>query len=297
MHLRAGPTQLLWTGGHLSWVGALELVDGQRVVVKIRDPSRRLGACHRVHSVAWSAGFPCAEPITPPLPLEGKAASAEVYTPGGRPGRWDDPWLSEQTAQALRRLIYLAAGAVDLDSLEPPPPWTGWLDPSANPWPPPDKGPPLNDHPTTEPVRELAIALNARLRATSLPLVVGHSDWYQGNLRWDDGGQLFAADDWDSIAALPEAAFAGCAAVSFLPSPPDEDESRPGARVEQIAAFLDDYERARGRPFTTEETEIAWAAGLWQRVFDAAKALATGRPVAAADQVRDAKECRRRADC
>lgn len=105
------------------------------------------------------------------------------------------------------------------------------------------------------------------------------------------------AHDWDSIAVLPEAAFAGCSAASYLPSPPGTDPSRPGAGIDEIAGFLDHYAQARGRPFSSEETEIAWAAGLWQRVFDAAKALAAGRPEAAADQLRDAEQCRRLAGC
>ena len=138
--------------------------------------------------------------------------------------------------------------------------------------------------------------LNERLQATLLPLVVGHSDWYQGNLRWE-GGKLFAADDWDSIAALPQAAFVGCSAVSYLPSPPMHCSNRPGADVDDTAAFLEEYTSARGTAFSQEEEEVAWAAGLWQRVFDGAKALAAGRPQDAADQVRDAPERLRLAGC
>jgi hypothetical protein len=49
--------------------------------------------------------------------------------------------------------------------------------------------------------------------------------------------------------------------------------------VEETEAFLHAYGAARGRPFSAEETEEAWAAGLWNRSFDAKKQVATeGRP-------------------
>jgi hypothetical protein len=42
--------------------------------------------------------------------------------------------------------------------------------------------------------------------------------------------------------------------------------------VDQSEAFLVAYSQARGHPWTEEERELAWAAGLWVRVFNAKKA-------------------------
>lgn len=293
-HLGSAVSEVYWVRGHLSTAVALELLDGREVVVKIRPENPRLDACHEVHRVVWSAGFPCPEPLTSPIPLGDQVASAEVFMPGGRAGRHDDPWLAAATASELRRLILLAPRNAEVGSVAPPPAWAGWSDPHADPWPVPDEGQPLNDDPATEGLRPLVRALNEVLCSTRLPSVVGHCDWYQGNLRWE-AGTLFAADDWDSIAVLPEAAFAGCSAVSYLPAPDGEDPDRPGAGIEETESFLELYATARGRSFSEEEIRVAWAAGLWQRVYDAAKYLVAGRPEKAADQLRDAGERRRRA--
>jgi tryptophan synthase beta subunit len=41
------------------------------------------------------------------------------------------------------------------------------------------------------------------------------------------------------------------------------------ASVEDSAVFLDAYQQARGRRWTSGDYAACWAAGLWQRVFDA----------------------------
>ena len=102
---------------------------------------------------------------------------------------------------------------------------------------------------------------------------VGHGDWYTGNLRWT-GDSLHAVWDWDSIVALPEAAVAGLAAAVY----PANGEGTE-ATVEESDAFLAAYETARGRTFSEDERRVAWAAGLWNRSFDAKKQFATeGEP-------------------
>ena len=308
-HLGARPVAELWRTGHLSTVVALRL-DGARhteVVVKIRPWEPVLPGCHAVHRHLWSSGFPCPEPLTGPTRVGERgelAVSAEAHLPGGAPGRPDDPTLAARSARYLHQLISDAPAPDEVPSLAPPRPWVGWADPRAAPWPPPDEGPDLNDHPATADLRPLAAELNARLNdggagaaAASLPAVVGHADWYQGNLRWE-GDRLLAADDWDSISALPEATLAGCAAVSVRPATSDAHPfGWPGTEIADTEAFLDHYQVAAGRTFTRDEQELAWAAGLWQRVFDAAKFLVAGRTDVARGQIRDADERRRRASC
>jgi hypothetical protein len=63
----------------------------------------------------------------------------------------------------------------------------------------------------------------------------------------------------------PEPAIAGLAAASFLGL-----ANPPGlASIEDSAAFLDAYQDARGCRWTPADLAVCWAAGLWQRAFDA----------------------------
>lgn len=279
--------EVLWVKGHLSWVAAVQLGDGRNVVVKARPWTDSLPGCHAVHLHLWRAGFPCPEPLTGPTNVSGVAISAEAHLLGGQPGVGDDPTLAERTACALARMVAAAPQPASIPSLYPPPPWTGWGNASAVPWPAPDEGPELNTHPSTEPLRGLALALNERLLADHAVGRVGHVDFHQGNLRWQES-ELLAVDDWDSLAVLPEAAIVGCAAASFRPATPGvHPDNWQGAEVADTEEFLERYQQAAGRDFTSAELEVAWAAGLWQRVFDAAKALVAGRPGDAGDQLRD----------
>ncbi|NNN30014.1 hypothetical protein HLK59_06495 [Streptomyces sp. S3(2020)] len=44
-----------------------------------------------------------------------------------------------------------------------------------------------------------------------------------------------------------------------------------GASVERTAAFLEEYQIARGRALSANEVQLCWAAGLWVRAFNAKK--------------------------
>jgi hypothetical protein len=95
--------------------------------------------------------------------------------------------------------------------------------------------------------------------------VVGHADWEEPNLRWIDR-RLHVVHDWDSLASRPEAAVAGVAAAVC-----------PGfggtgtATLEDTETFLRTYEQVRGQPWGVDEWEVAWAAGLWIRAYNAKK--------------------------
>lgn len=99
------------------------------------------------------------------------------------------------------------------------------------------------------------------------PAVVGHGDWWSENVRWENG-RLLAVDDWDSTVALPEPALAGVAAALFSSGASTLDESE---------VFLDSYATTAGADWTGDSVELAWAAGLWARLYDARKETALGR--------------------
>jgi len=50
------------------------------------------------------------------------------------------------------------------------------------------------------------------------------------------------------------------------------------ASVEDSAAFLDAYQQARGHRWTSADYAACWAAGLWQRAFDAKTRSLDGDP-------------------
>lgn len=91
------------------------------------------------------------------------------------------------------------------------------------------------------------------------------------NLHWI-GDRLHAVHDWDSVIAQPEAAIAGHAAAVW------SGTGGPGevASILQTEEFLDGYSRARGQAWSRQELEASWAAGLWNRAFDAKKASLVG---------------------
>lgn len=92
--------------------------------------------------------------------------------------------------------------------------------------------------------------------------VIAHGDWYAGNVLFD-GARLVGAFDWDLIVES-EAFVAGLSAGSFPAGvafgAPDPDE---------VVAFLAEFDRARRRPFSTEQQETAVAAACWVLAYNA----------------------------
>ena len=264
---------MLFEAGHLSAVRGLRLADGREVVVKVRPRSPRLAGCTIVHRALWAAGFPCPEPLADLRPLDGYAATAEALAPdGGRPPPESE--LAALSAAALARLVELAPDPGTVPSLVPSPSWTGWDHPGPVLWPAPeDLDADLNTCPGSSWLDRIAAAVRGSLRGHASAPVIGHGDWHPENLRWH-GPQLIAVHDWDSVICQPEAAIAGLAAASFrgLGGP------QGLASAEDSAAFLDAYQQARGRRWAPREYAACWAAGLWQRAFDARTRSLDGDP-------------------
>ncbi|GAB4586503.1 phosphotransferase [Nocardia sp. IFM 10818] len=111
-------------------------------------------------------------------------------------------------------------------------------------------------------VVDTAARARRRMLAADLPRVLGHADFEAHNLRWHDR-QVRTVHDWDSLAWQPEAALVGAASAVFPKTGP---ATLPP--IESTEAFLAAYQHERGRAFTTEEQQIAWAAGLWPAAHD-----------------------------
>ena len=89
---------------------------------------------------------------------------------------------------------------------------------------------------------------------------IGHFDWRVQNLAFRDG-EIVAIYDWDSLATAPEPVIVGNAAGGFCIDWEAADEDPPPT-VEEMFAFVADYESARGRPFDADEREALDAANL-----------------------------------
>jgi phosphotransferase family enzyme len=270
--LGAPPAAELFATGHLSAVTGLRLTDGREVVVKVRPRGSRLAGCAVVHRALWRAGYPCPEPLVDLQPLNGYAASAEVLV-----ADVDEPpegELAALSAAALARLVEQAPSPGAVPSLTPSPSWVGWDHAEPGLWPTPeDSNVDLNAYPEPQWLDRVAAAVRDSLHSHLGEPVIGHGDWHPENLCWR-GSELIAVHDWDSVICQPEPAIAGFAAVSFL------GIDGPGrmASVEDSAIFLDTYQQARGCRWTSEDNAACWAAGLWQRAFDAKTRSLGGDP-------------------
>jgi phosphotransferase family enzyme len=270
------PTETLLRVEQMSQVFGLRLDNGREVVVKARaDPYRRIASCVRAQSHLFKHGFPCPEPVTAVTYIDEMAVHAETWRPGGEMLVGD----TAENAGHFARLLAILISDLTSIGLEPPVPspmWVNWDHPGTGVWPEAAFLDERDQSLVPDFVVAIAQRTATRLRATDLPRVVGHADWESQNLRWH-GTQPWVVHDWDSLAWLPEAAIVGSAAGAFASSGAPTLTS-----VHSSQAFLSAYQQQRGRRFTTEEIEIAWAASLWLAAHNArAQALFAQPPVAA----------------
>jgi hypothetical protein len=269
--LGAEPVQELFRSGHLSLVLGLRLADDRRVVIKARPAAKRLAGCVAVQQALAQAGFPCPRPLAGPDQLGGLLVTAEELVAGGQQlgGQADAAWLF---AGLLAELVRLAPPPSAVPPLGPSPPWVGWDRQGAGLWPEADDlDVDLNRHQGPDWLDQTAARVRARLAGVRLAAVVGHGDWESQNIGWH-GRRAVVVHDWDSVVAQPEAAIAGQAAAVW-PAAGGPDQAASVAQTEQ---FLTAYAQARGRGWTRIEREVAWAAGLWVRCFNAKKDAVLG---------------------
>lgn len=272
--LGSRPAKRLFAAGHLAEVIGLRLDDGRQVVVKVRPAADRLHGCVALQRYLAESGFPCPRPLTGVTPFGVRVAHAEAYEPG------DERLGSvEVYAGLLAELVRLGGSAPLLPRLAPPPAWVDWDHGGTGLWPPPDdRDVDLNALPEErwlDDVGRRATWRLAELRRT--PPVLGHADWEAQNLRWR--GDTPVVHDWDSAVRLPEVAMVGHAAAVWTAG-----AGSGFPTVAQTEAFLDAYQHAAGRTFTTAEERQAWAAGLWTRAFNAKKWLHDGIEVLTSDE-------------
>lgn len=286
-HLGSPPVAEIFRSGHLSVVIGLRLADDREIVVKVRPRAARMAACVAVQRELFRAGYPCPEPLTDAVPVGEEVATAEVYVPGGAllPGADN---AARAFAEAFAQLIELSPRPAEVSTLEPPPSWADWNHTEDGLWPcPEDPDTDLNQVAGPEWIDGAGQRARDRLRGNESDVVLGHCDWLAGNLRWSEDA-LLVVHDWDSVIAESEAVLVGFAAALY--STVDADGL---ATVDETERFLDEYCRARGREFSIDERERAWAAGVWTRAYDAKYQHTVGRPITSLSEAEARERLRR----
>jgi hypothetical protein len=284
------PVGVLFEVRSISAVFGLRLAGGRDVVVKTRGDDGRAASCVAAQARLADRGFPCARPLTPAVVVGPLAVHAEESRPGGEMLRGDSPDVAARYAAVFARLM---AGLADV-SVAPPlpnPRWARWDHTDSGLWPAVEFLDERDQSAVPSYVTDAAGRARKRMLAADLPCVLGHADFEAQNLRWN-GGHVWAVHDWDSLAWQPEAALAGAASGAFASASPPTL-----APVESSAAFLAAYQDLRGRRFTAQEHEIAWAASLWAAAHNARWEALHGDPPVSGDAVRvQAAERLRRAN-
>jgi hypothetical protein len=272
--LGAVPVRQLFTQRATSDVTGLRLDDGREVVVKLRrEPVARVEACLRLQAALFASHYPCPRPLTGAGVVGGLTVHAEEYVDRGELWMGDHAALAAPLAEAfadlLARLERLCA-LVDPHVLVPPA-WIAWW--SQRPWSRQQSAPDF--------VYDAAERVRRRLADVHLPGVIGHGDWEAQNLRCSNG-RLAVVHDWDSLSWAPEAMLVGVAAAVF------PAQSQPEtASLSASATFLEHYQTVRGREFTADEVEVAWAAGLLPSLHNARNEVLEGHRPLVLDRLRD----------
>ncbi|MDI5981380.1 phosphotransferase [Amycolatopsis magusensis] len=273
------PVGVVFAVRQMSAVYGLRLAGGREVVVKAREDDGRTASCVAAQARLAERGFPCPRPLTPAVVVGSLAVHAEEFRPGGEPLGGDSPAIAARYAAVFARLM---TGLADV--LVPPPlpnpRWVRWDHADPGLWPSLRFLDDRDQDLVPEYIVDAAARVRKRLLAADLPCVLGHGDFEKQNLRWRNG-QVWAVHDWDSLAWQPEAALAGAACGAFTSGSPTTL-----ATIDSSAAFLDTYQELRGRRFTEEEQEVAWAASLWVAAHNARWEALHGTPPISVEAVR-----------
>jgi Ser/Thr protein kinase RdoA (MazF antagonist) len=258
--------EVLFRRGRVSAVYGLHLEDGRQVVVKVHRGSpdlRSLAAATATQRWVAEHGYPAPRPIDGPLMLDGHTAVIEALLDVGSAADAHDPVVRQALAASLAEQIRILSDMELPTALTVRPAWAVY---DNGPWPTPHD--PIFDFTTTPPgfewLDDFAQQASDTLIAADLPSIVGHSDWYAGNVLVA-GGVVTAAFDWDSLIIDSEAMIVGMAAGQCTSGITAFGAPTPS----KVAAFLADYQAHRSTPFSPHEQRIAQGAVAWQLAYNA----------------------------
>jgi hypothetical protein len=256
----------LFYRSNVGLVAGLVLADGRRIVAKAHQPSQtraRLTTAQRVQAHLADAGYPCPRPLGMAHCGHAFVTFEELREDGVyRDGH--DSRVREAMAVALAEQIRLADEVPEVLALTRVP-----LREQRVLWH-------HNPHPLfdfdgtrrgTEWIEELARQALEVLRDDPGRLVVGHTDWRVEQMRFTDG-RVSVAYDWDSLVRDTETTIVGYGARVF-PLAWEQGGTRLWPTPEEQAAFVAEYESARGHRFSAAERRAIAAAGVFQAAYGA----------------------------
>jgi hypothetical protein len=249
-------------------VAGVELEDGRAVVVKVQRATRRDGlyeASAEIRRSLAASGFPCPRPLAAPRRAGANVATFEELVDVGARGDAHEPRTRRLVAASLAELVRLARPFAAHPGLG-----AAWFTSLAADRVFPRPHSPLFDFEATAKgaawIDDLAREARARRGEIEGPPVVGHFDWRVEHLRFDgrrsgsgdlsvEGERVVASYDWDSLHAEREAVLVGAVAHGFT-----ADWSRldiaPMPSLDEMRAFVADYEEARGACFSRAERRV-----------------------------------------
>jgi hypothetical protein len=245
----------------------LSLRDDRQVLLKVHPPDRTLRfleAVYRMQQHLYARGFPCPEPICGPLPFARGLATVEAFVDEGKVADAHEPEIRREMARALARVIDLSGGVPDVEGL-----LQAWkLPPDHGLWPVPHNA--LFDFEATvagaEWIDEIASKARRVLDSSPGRMVVAHADWSAKHFRFEDG-KVCVVYDWDSLRLDKETTLVGHTATHF-PYTEYFDVPRR-ASPEEARLFIQEYETARGAPFSERERVAVAAAATYGLAYTA----------------------------
>lgn len=232
--------------------------DGRRAALKVHSGARQpeyLLAIARIQDALADAGLPCPRPLSTVAPLGLGHGMLEEYL-GGEYADAHDPAIRGEMARGLALLLRTGR---DIDATAVLPrgiiPRGGTFPelPSALFGTTGGTGALVGYH-------RVGAAARRVLDRSVDELIAGHCDWTVKNMRFA-GGSIAAIYDWDSLYRGREVEFVGLAAAVF---PMTWDiEVRRAPSLEEMDAFIGEYERHRGGAFDPERRRHVAAAATW----------------------------------
>lgn len=232
----------------------------QQVVLKIHRwlaSIERLAAIQRVQGAYFSMGLPAPRPLVGPTNFAAGIATVEDFLAGDVADGHDSD-VRRTLAHELQRFISAGRNVTDVRGLEPS---ALTSVPGDALWPTPHA--PRFDFEATkggaEWIDEFAHMAQWRLAGLKGEKVIGYLDWRVGNLGFV-GSKMTAIYDWDSVGLATEAFIVGSAAATFSSDWSKANGSVPN--LEEMRAFVSEYQDVRGRAFDGYELDVVDAANL-----------------------------------